>query len=100
MASCSAYITRYGVIIPVLSAGSNQDGVSATCTPKVNWPGVLAWAGTVVAARPMAVRASKSRLDNTRWLPPGSEDAVIGFSLKVSFSRRGQHQRPPGAGTR
>src|SRR5215471_1887114 len=89
MASWSAYITIYGVMIPVLSAGSNQDGVSATCTANVNWPGVLAWAGKVEAARPMAVRASTSRLDSSRSLPPRPEEAVIVFSLKeVEYGTR------------
>ena len=87
MASWSAYITIYGVMIPVLSAGSNQDGVSATCTANVNWPGVLAWAGKVEAARPMAVRASTSRRDSSRSLPPRPEEAVIVFSLKDVESR-------------
>src|SRR5215468_6649720 len=82
MASWSAYMTRYGVMIPVLSAGSNQEGVRATCTPKVNWPGTLAWAGSVVAARPMAERASKSLLDSTRLLSERPDDAVMVFSLK------------------
>src|SRR5215475_13110960 len=83
IASWSAYITRYGVMIPVLSAGSNQDGVSATCTPNVNWPGVLAPAGSAVAARPMAARASTSRLESINSSPLRPEDAVIVFSLKA-----------------
>jgi hypothetical protein len=30
----------------------------------------------------MAVKASQSRLDSTRLVPPRPEDAVIAFSLK------------------
>src|SRR5215510_10382808 len=86
MASWSAYITRYGVMIPVLSAGSNQAGVSATCTPKVIWPGVLAPAGCAAPERPMAARASTSRLDSTKSSARRPEDAVIVLSLKAFSS--------------
>jgi len=37
-ASCSAYKTIQGVMIPGVSAGSNQVGASVVCTPQVNCP--------------------------------------------------------------
>ena len=37
IASCSAYITMKGVMMPGVSAGSNQVGASDICTPQVSW---------------------------------------------------------------
>ena len=36
MASCSAYITMNGVMMPGVSAGSNHVGASEMCTPQVS----------------------------------------------------------------
>ena len=45
-ASCSAYSTMKGVMIPGVSAGSNQVGASEMCTPQVSCPsGPTAMAG-------------------------------------------------------
>src|SRR5438309_1230946 len=38
MASCTAYSTMNGVIMPGVSAGSKQVGASETCTPHTTWP--------------------------------------------------------------
>ena len=35
-ASCNAYSTMNGVMIPGVSAGSNQVGASEMCTPQVS----------------------------------------------------------------
>src|SRR5262245_36465715 len=46
MASCSAYITMKGVMMPGVSAGSNHVGANEMCTPQVSWPsGPAALAG-------------------------------------------------------
>src|SRR6185312_6487307 len=37
-ASCRAYSIMNGVMIPGVSAGSNQVGASETCTPQVSLP--------------------------------------------------------------
>src|SRR6516165_7573714 len=42
MASCSAYITMKGVMIPGVSAGSNHVGANEMCTPQVSCPSGLA----------------------------------------------------------
>ena len=38
MASCSAYSTMNGVMMPAVSAGSSHVGASEMCTPTVSWP--------------------------------------------------------------
>ena len=38
MPSCSAYSTMKGVMMPGVSAGSNQVGASDTWTAQVSWP--------------------------------------------------------------
>jgi hypothetical protein len=45
IASCIAYITKNGVMIPGVSAGSNHVGASVMCTPHVIWPSGAAPAG-------------------------------------------------------
>src|SRR5215831_2460134 len=42
MASCRAYITMKGVMIPGVSAGSNHVGANEMCTPQVSCPSGLA----------------------------------------------------------
>jgi hypothetical protein len=60
----SAYITMKGVMMPGVSAGSNQVGASDICTPQVGWPcGAAAPAsrGKLAAATPSAAPAIASR---------------------------------------
>src|SRR6266446_7703259 len=80
MASCSAYITMNGVMIPGVSAGSNHVGASEMCTPQVSCPsGPAARAAPGAAAtKPRAARAKASR----RVTPPGL------FKLDSRFTRR------------
>src|SRR5262249_24574550 len=62
IASCSAYITMKGVMMPNVSAGSNQIGARETCEPMVIWPSGAALAGFVPAAKaPSAARHNISR---------------------------------------
>src|SRR5262245_23255239 len=49
-ASCSAEYTMYGVMIPGISAGSNQVGASETCTPQASCPSELELCATPGAA--------------------------------------------------
>src|SRR6266851_1090791 len=63
MASCRAYSTINGVMIPGVSAGSNQVGASVVCTPQVSCPcgpAAKVERGTP-ATRPSAVKARTSR---------------------------------------
>src|SRR5262249_58412945 len=64
IASCSAYITMKGVMMPGVSAGSNQVGASDICTPQVSWPlaaAAPASRGKLAAATPSAAPAIASR---------------------------------------
>src|SRR5215468_739595 len=62
IASCIAYITMKGVMMPNVSAGSNQIGARETCEPMVIWPSGAALAGFVPAAKaPSAARHNISR---------------------------------------
>src|SRR5258708_1933266 len=72
-ASCSAYKTIHGVMIPGVSAGSNQVGASVVCTPQVNCPcGPAAAANSGVPATiPKAASAKRSRRVTPAPLPPG-----------------------------
>src|SRR5438132_380765 len=72
-ASCSAYKTIHGVMIPGVSAGSNQVGASVVCTPQVNCPcGPDAAANSSVPATiPKAASAKRSRRVTPAPLPPG-----------------------------
>src|SRR5258708_4094858 len=67
IASCSAYSTMNGVMIPEVSAGSNQVGASETCEPQISCaPGPAASdAIGAPAARPKAPSANTSR----RFMP-------------------------------
>jgi len=51
IASCSAYSTTNGVMMPEVSAGSNQVGARAKCTAQVSWPSGAAWPGGAPAGR-------------------------------------------------
>src|SRR3954452_7070866 len=63
-----------GVMIPEVSAGSNQVGASEICAPQVNCPCGAAMAHSgMPAARPNAPSASKSR----RLMPWGVEAGSI-----------------------
>src|SRR5207302_4532973 len=62
-ASCNAYSTMNGVMIPGVSAGSNQVGANEICTPQVSCPcepAARAMPGTA-ATRPSAAKAKASR---------------------------------------
>src|SRR4029077_19707237 len=63
-ASCSAYITMNGGMIPGVSAGSDPVGGSEICRPQVSWPcgpAARPTPGAAAAANPAAVKASASR---------------------------------------
>src|SRR5437667_130213 len=62
IASCSAYSTTNGVMMPEVSAGSNQVGARAKCTAQVSWPSGAAWPG----GAPAAGRASSSNVTRSR----------------------------------
>src|SRR5262249_51207412 len=63
MASCSAYITMKGVMIPGVSAGSNHVGANEMCTPQVSCP-----SGLAARAKPGAptIRARTARARTCR----------------------------------
>src|SRR5262245_5483816 len=65
MASCSAYITMKGVMIPGVSAGSNHVGANEMCTPQVSCPSGPAARGEpgapTIRARTVRVRARACR---------------------------------------
>src|SRR5262249_25743125 len=60
MASCSAYITMKGVMIPGVSAGSNHVGANEMCTPQVSCPSGLA-ARTEPGAPTNRARTARAR---------------------------------------
>src|SRR5215813_3249060 len=85
MASCSAYITMKGVMIPGVSAGSNQVGASEMCTPQVSWPCGAAAPATrdrLAAAIPSAAPVIASRrlmyIERDKWRDsPRSDEAMV-----------------------
>src|SRR5262245_34444341 len=80
IASCIAYISMKGVMMPEVSAGSNQMGASETCEPMVSWPSGAAAAVLVLAASaPSAARRNISRRVT---------GAVLFPELGSSWSRR------------
>src|SRR5215831_11750690 len=88
IASCIAYISMKGVMIPNVSAGSNQMGARVTCEPMVIWPSGAALAGFVPAANaPSAARPNISRRV-TRAITP--------LEFGLSWNGRMRSLRVPG----
>src|SRR5262245_648570 len=79
IASCIAYISMKGVMMPDVSAGSNQTGARETCEPMVMRPSGAALAGFAPKARAPAARYSSSRRVAC---------AITALELAPSYSRR------------
>src|SRR5215831_19437627 len=84
IASCSAYITMKGVMMPGVSAGSNQVGASDICTPHVSWRcGAAAPSrGRLAAATPSAAPAiaprRPMRVARGKWrVSPRMDEAMV-----------------------
>src|SRR5215472_11043517 len=86
IASCSAYFTMKGVMMPGVSAGSNQVGASDICTPQVSWPrggAAPASRGRLAAATPNAApaialrRVMRATREKGRDSPPIDEAMVL-----------------------
>src|SRR4051812_39395624 len=87
IASCRAYITRNGVMIPAVSAGSNHVGASEMCTPMVNWPA----GSTPRAGCPMALTLAPVSARNLRRL--SSAFPICPADMVMAPSRLGRFQR-------
>jgi len=74
--SCSAYSTTNGVMIPDVSAGSNQVGASEKCTAQVIWPSGAAWLGGAPAA-PIASTGNARRSLRTSRIARASFNEAI-----------------------
>src|SRR6516162_2134306 len=79
MASCSAYITMKGVMIPGVSAGSNHVGANEMCTPQVSCP-----SGLAARAEPGAptIRARTTRARACRRVVSVRLAPYLGFPRK------------------
>src|SRR3989442_12890700 len=96
MASCRAYMIMNGVMIPGVSAGSNQVGASEVWTPQVICPSGAARDGVgvshVTAERSVASAARTHRFSN------GADRLIVISSSRVaSFGTSAQRK---GTGTR
>jgi hypothetical protein len=69
-ASCSAYSTMKGVMMPEVSAGSNQVGASETWTAQVIWPEGWAAAGAAAAVATATARANTNARERLMICPP------------------------------
>jgi len=73
IASCRAYSIMNGVMMPAVSAGSNQVGASETCEAMVSCPSRAAQAAS--GRTPIAAAAEKPR--TPRRVGPGEGEAMI-----------------------
>src|SRR6476469_3859409 len=87
MASCSAYITMNGVMIPGVSAGSNHVGANEICTPQVSCPSGLAARAEPEAA---AIRARTARARACRRVASVRLTLYLGFSRQEIDDRAGR----------
>src|SRR5215211_5051801 len=106
IASCMAYISRKGVMMPGVSAGSNQVGASETCTPMRSSPSGAALAVRRVA--PIMAAAERPRTPRRVVLGDGETMAVpllcavfqanvfVGRGIRVSADQaQGRFADPP-----
>src|SRR6185295_11573281 len=89
-ASCSAYMSMYGVIRPGVSAGSNQVGASVMCTAQVSWPSAAA-AGEGASAAATSRRREAASGRRTRWLMCHLVMRRVGATMQGGASGAGSY---------